>query len=478
MIFWRTLVKEASIYGGADFTSKVIAVLTFPLIAAVLTPSDFGSLELVITLTTILGLTANSGLNNALQRFYWDSDTTLEKRPSLVSSGLVALVINCALAGVIGLLVILACLPLLERLQFPIGIVGLIAALVLMAATQVGQYLLDVTRLHLAPWRFLMISLVTRVLTSLAAVIAVVFFGWGIDGMLTLQALLLLLALPLAAHAVKRDITIAIEKNLIRQLLKFGHPLIYAGLAFWLFGAMDRWMLAAFSSVDEVGIYSVAHRFSAVVLFVSAAFGQAWSPLAMKIRSDRPSQYRLIYANVLLVLFGAMTVLASMVSMFSSEVLSLLMPSNYIGAAMPLAVLSLGVAFQATQQVTGVGISLEKKTYLFARISWITVLVNLVLNMMFIPSFGAVGAAWATTLSFLVLTSLYLYHTQILHPLPLDKLRLAGLCSVWLGIAAVVSTMHSSSLTGGAIIAKLTILLLTILVCGFLIPWRAIRNVK
>ena len=198
----------------------------------------------------------------------------------------------------------------------------------------------------------------------------------------------------------------------------------------------------------------------------------------MKIRSDQPSQYRLIYANVLLVLFGALIVLATMISIFSSEFLSLVMPSNYIGAGMPLAVLTLGVAFQATQQVTGVGISLEKKTYLFARVSWITVLTNLVLNMIFIPSFGALGAAWATTLSFLVLTSLYLYYTQILHPLPLDKIRLAGLCSVWLGIAAAVSTMHSSSLIFGIIIAKLTILLLTILVCGLLIPWRAIRNVK
>jgi|TARA_B110000908_G_C10260347_1_gene458751 O-antigen/teichoic acid export membrane protein len=477
-MIWRNLAKDSTIYGGADFVSKTLAILTFPLIAAVLLPSDFGSLELVLTVTTLLGMVVNSGLNNALQRFYWDPSTLSEERPSLVSSGLVALAINCAIAVAVGALFLLAFSPLLERQQFPISIVGLLAALILMAASQVGQYLLDVTRLHLAPWRFLMVSLVSRVLVSLAAVVAVVWLGWGLDGMLALQALVVLLAIPLAMLAVKRDIIISIDKNLMRQLLKFGHPFIYAGLAFWLFGAMDRWMLAAISSVEEVGLYSVAYRFSTVVLFVSAAFGQAWSPISMKVRSDYPGQYRSIYANVLLVLFSVMIILSGVVALFAGEVLSFLMPSNYIGAAMPLAVLSLGVALQATQQVTAVGISLEKKTHLFARLSWISVLVNLVLNLLLIPTLGALGAAWATTLTFLVLTSSYLYYTQILHTLPLDKRRMIGLCAVWLGLAIVATTMHSSVLSGGLIIAKLAILLAVTLACALFAPWSTIRYAK
>ena len=47
-------------------------------------------------------------------------------------------------------------------------------------------------------------------------------------------------------------------------------------------------------------------------------------------------------------------------ALFARELISLL-PDTYAGAAMPLAVLSLGLVMQTTQQVTGVGISLEKK---------------------------------------------------------------------------------------------------------------------
>jgi O-antigen/teichoic acid export membrane protein len=474
----RALAKDSAIYGGADIASKVVAFISFPLIAGALQPTDFGALELVLTVTTLLGLMANCGLNNALQRFYWDPDTESYRRPSLVSSGLVALFINCGLAMLLGGLVTLACMPLLERLQFPVGMAGLFAALLLMSASQVGQYLLDVTRLHLAPWRFLMVSLVSRVLASFAGVMAVVWLGWGIDGMLGLQALVAILALPLAMWAVHQDLRPSFDQSVIRQLLQYGHPFIYAGLAFWLFGAMDRWMLSAMHSVEEVGVYSVGYRFATVIMFVSLAFGQAWSPLAMKIRADYSEKYRAIYANVLLLLFGLLTILSGVVSLFAGEILGVFMPEVYSGAAMPFAVLSLGVALQATQQVTAVGISLEKQTHLFARLSWYSVLINFALNIVLIPDFGAVGAAWATTLTYLGLTAAYLYFTQRLHPLPLDFRRMAGLGAAWAALAIAATLLHSSTLAAGLIIAKLSILLIVAIICGLLLPWKALKSAK
>ena len=475
---WRALAKDSAIYGGADLASKVVAFFAFPLIAAALRPADFGALELVLTATTLLGLIANCGLNNALQRFYWDPETAPHQRPALVSSGLATLAFNCTVAVLLGALASLAFAPLLAQRQFPITTAGLLAALLLMAGTQGGQYLLDVTRLHLAPWRFLMVSLVSRVLASMAGVLAVAVLGWGLDGLLGLQASVALLALPLAMLAVRRDLRPAIDRKLIRQLLHYGHPFIYAGLAFWLFGAMDRWLLAAMSSVEEVGLYAVGHRFATIVMIVSLAIGQAWSPMAMKIRADHPQQYRGIYANVLLVLFFLVLMLSGAAALFAGEALGLLMPPAYANAALPLAVLGLGVALQATQQVTAVGISLERQTHLFARLSWLSALMNLLLNLALIPAFGALGSAWATVLTYLALTGAYLYYTQKLHPLPLDWRRMAGLGAAWVALAISATLLKSSSLSAGLVAVKLAILLGIALACALLAPWKALRHAR
>jgi O-antigen/teichoic acid export membrane protein len=469
----RALARDSAIYGGADFFSKAVAFLTFPLIAAALSPTAFGALELVMTATLLLATMANCGLNNAVQRFYWDPETAPGERPVIVSSGLVALLLLLTAAFALGAVGAAFVAPRLAGWDMPMTWIALIAALLLMVANQVSQYLLDVTRLHMKPWRFFGVTLATRVLTAAAGVVAVVVLGWRLDGLLVLQAVVAFAALPIAAAAVRRDLAMTLDARIARMLLGFGHPFIYAGLAFWLFGSMDRWMLAAFSSVDEVGIYSVSHRFASIVLFVSLAFGQAWSPISMKIRTDYPSRYRALYADVLLILACGMLLLGGGVALFSADLIRFVMPSGYAAAAAPLAVLCLGVVFQSTIQVTAIGISLEKATFLFARLSWFSAGLNFLLNLLLIPRYGALGAAWATTLSYLALTGSYLYYTQRLHPLPLAWRRLA----VWLTLLVLLAAASGGwidsfepALTVGG---RLALLAGAVAVCGWLAPWRS-----
>ena len=104
-----------------------------------------------------------------------------------------------------------------------------------------------------------------------------------------------------------------------KELISFGYPFIYVGIAHWLFGYIDRWMLASMTSVEEVGIYSVAFRFASIVIFFSVAFGQAWSPLAIKIRTDYPVQYRAIYGQILLLLLFWLLSVGGIVSLFAGE---------------------------------------------------------------------------------------------------------------------------------------------------------------
>jgi O-antigen/teichoic acid export membrane protein len=466
----RKLAKDAAIYGSADFFSKGVGFLTFPLIAAALSPVAFGALELVMTATLLLGALANCGLNNALQRFYWEE--AAEQRARLVSSGLAALLLLLLLAIIVGAVATAAISSRLETWNMPMTWITPAAALLLMAATQVGQYLLDVTRLHLGPWRFFGVTLATRVLTAGAGVVAVVLLGWGLDGLLVLQALVALVALPIAALAVRSDLVWQLDRNIANKLLCFGHPFIYASLAFWLFGSMDRWMLAAFSSVEEVGIYSVAHRFASIVLFVSLAFGQAWSPFAMKFRADQPSRYRAMYADVLLIVASGMLLIGGGVALFSVDLISLVMPSGYAPAAAPLAVLCIGIVFQSTIQVTAIGISLEKATYLFARLSWLAAGLNFLLNLLLIPRYGALGAAWATALSYVALTGSYLYYTQRLHPLPLRWSRLAVWLTLLLAFTVVSSGWAGPLAPGSALEGRLALLAGAIAVCAWLAPWK------
>ena len=61
-----------------------------------------------------------------------------------------------------------------------------------------------------------------------------------------------------------------------KKLINYGYPFIFAAMAYWIFGSIDRWMLFYLRDTEEVGLYSIAFRFSLIPMFLANAFGQAW----------------------------------------------------------------------------------------------------------------------------------------------------------------------------------------------------------
>ena len=471
----RRLAKDSAIYGGADFIAKILTFFSFPLVAAALSPLAFGALELILASGRLLGVVINCGQNNALQRFYWDENTLKTDRPSAVSSGLFTQFFLGSFAFLILCISIPELYVIAQREELPTSQSSLFLGACLMVLFQWNQYALDVTRLHEAPWSFFSISIWSRGGAAVLGVFAVVVLEWGIDGWIAGQVLASLSSLPIALFLVRRDLTFRIDFKWVRKLTGFGYPFIYVGLAYWLFTSMDRWMLAGLASVEEVGIYSVASRFGIVVFFVSTAFGQAWSPLAIKVRTEYPEKYREMYVNVLFALLISMLVVGGGLALFSGEVIGLFMPTAYSSAALPLVILCFGSILQSTQQVTAIGISLEKKVFIFARVAWVTALINLGLNYWLIPLHGATGAASATLVSYMVMTGSYLYFTQRLHPLPIPWRRLGAILFLGGIVAWVAISWVSAELVWFAVILKISLAIVCMVMAYFLLPNRTLN---
>ncbi|VVN26722.1 oligosaccharide flippase family protein [Pseudomonas fluorescens] len=449
------LVRESAIYGGGDFLLKLVAFFTFPLLAAVLSSSGFGLLELAMTVVSLGGILVRCGLNNAVQRFYWDQTIQFSERSLLVSTGFFITLFFGLLCGAIAYGVVPYILSLVNENSISLSIVGALAIALLLPLTQWAQYLQDVLRLHFSPWKFLGFSFTSRALGSLLSVVAVLYWGAGVEGVLLAQALVLFMAIPLGLWLVRKDMILKVDAIWSRRLLAYGSPFIFTELAYWLFSSIDRWMLASISGVDEVGLYSVAFRFSTLAIFVATAFGMAWSPYAVKIRADYPNEHRKLYFEVLMILLVIMLSVAGFIALFSGEILSLLLPVEYFAAAVPLAILCFTAVLQASQQVTAIGISLANRTKVFAYLVWVAALLNILLNLWLIPHFGVSGAAWATVMAYLFLSSGFLFYTQRYYPLPVSWTRLLWLCLLGSVVLVVSVFFQHNELDLGIILIKL-----------------------
>ena len=475
-IFLR-LAKDASIYGLSDFITKIISFLSFPILASYLSINSFGELELIFTVTALLGLIINCGIDNSIQRFYWDKYISSNIQETISSSGLFILLSLSTIIFIISIPLIIGFSNNNSIDNENFSNIALFSSILLMIFSQLSNFILNLLRLKFNKKGFLIFSLLSRITIVFTGLFFVIQFNQGIDGYLSSQAVIYFPLILIGFWMIKDQIKFRVIKfNWIKKLIIYGYPFIFSGLAYWIFGSIDRWMLAYLTDIKEVGIYSIAFRFSMIPMFLANAFGQAWSPFAIKIKTDYEDKYRSIYGYVLILLLFIITIASSIISLFSGEILIFLMPKDYILSALPLCILSITVILQSSQQVTAVGISIEKKTILFAKLTWITAFTNIVLNFTLINNFGATGASIATFLSYFLLSSCYLFFTQKLHPIiiPWNLFFKLSALSIFLFMVSVLSIVSTISLQ--AILIKLLLLLICTII-GFLnIPFNYLRK--
>jgi len=218
-------------------------------------------------------------------------------------------------------------------------------------------------------------------------------------------------------------------------LLRYGLPMMAAGLAYWTLEAIDKVMLRALSSFTELGHYSVAMGVASVAATLSTIFTTVWVPTAFKW-AEEPNcgpriaalQRKLVAASLLIV-SGAGSL---------SFALDWLLPTSYGPVRELLALCMLPALFYAVSEVTGIGAAIAHRSGLVLLSAVITAAVNVGLNFWFIPQWGAVGAATATALSFFLMLIL---RTET-SALSWQSLPRAGVYSP-LAIVGVLAMLHA-----------------------------------
>ena len=441
---FKQLIKDSALYGFADFFFKILAFFTFPIFAHLLSVNDYGVLSFAGVIAGFVGMFMSLGLNNAIQRFYFDVSIPEEERPALVSTGYIILAIW---STVLTLFFILAAYIfkdyILLKYQLPFSYLAL--ALLTNIPVLLLTYSNDTIRLHFKLWKFFLLAFCRNLAGIGTAIVLMKYYHMGLWGYFIANFFATLFFVPLGIYLTKKDVKLLFNKKIGGIIVRFGYPFIFAGLAYWVFGSMDRWMLAEWSTMEQAGLYSIAFKFGSIVLFINSAFSQAWSPIAIKIMHEQPDSYRVLFSKLFTYWFAILLILGTASSFFAYEFLRFATPESYWKAADVSIWVIMGLVFSSTTQLTAVGISISKKTKYFTYIAWITAGINFLVNLLLIPYWGALGSAVATFITYIILSGGYLVISQRLHPLPLQRFKLAllfGFLVISLAVSLYLNTFH------------------------------------
>lgn len=407
------LSRDILIYGLGEVAIKAFGLVTLPIYTRIFSTGEFGTLSVVLTVAGFLLAIVALGGDSAFVRYFLA--TTDEKQRRRITSTWIGFL------GAWSLIVTAALLPFTDAIGgiatggVSAGTAVLIAFLftpIRLINVMCGQVL----RNEFRAWHYAGFNLATVILTISASLYGAVALELGVLGVLIGTLVAEIAILPIRLYSVRHMLGLDFSGSDLKGLLAYGVPLVPTSLAYWVFTTSDRVLISNLSAIEQVGLYSVAVSLVSVAMISVMALGQAWNPHAVRAFTEDPARAARLFSRMFTYIIAGFGVLAVALTAFAPELIGLIAGGDFRGASRAILPLSIGMLAYASTQVTAGGISMQKRTVFLALYAWVAAAINAGLNLLLIPPYGMVGAAWATAAAYVSLTGAYMLTSHRLWP--------------------------------------------------------------
>ncbi len=415
---YKSLLSNTAILGLGTFGSKLLVFLLMPLYTYCLTSAEYGIADIVTQSANLLMPLAALGVVDAVFRFTLDQ--TLDRR-RVLTSGLAII-----LFGFLASLVIV--LPFLNGTDYFNGYGWLI---VLYAFTaNLHSLFAQYVRGRGMNAFFAVQGMIGTAITVLLNILFLVVFKIGVLGYVLSVVISDIAVSVMIFVLVRLDRAIKprfFDQGLVIEMLKFCIPLIPTTVFWWITNVSDRYMIKGFLGDDVNGVYAAAFKVPTILILLSGIFIEAWQFSAV---TERDASSRRAHSAFFTKVFesyqGLLFISASGLIAFSKIFeLLLLNDASYRGAWQYMPTLILATVFSSLVTFMGSVYLVGKKSMQSFITAAIGATVNVVLNLILIPTeLGAHGAAIATFICYFVVFVIRAQNTQRYIPFDLKIRRL------------------------------------------------------
>lgn len=431
----RRVLSASGVYAAAALAQRALAFLLLPVYTRYIEPAEYGKLELLTVFTTLIFGLLLLGLPSAIVKCYHrDCETPEQKLRLLATAGV--LVAPVLIIG--GILLFLAAPTIGSVLFGSVNSVHLVRLAVATGVlTSVISLVLSTLRAQERALAFSVLTLTQFVVALVLNIVFVVTLGMGVAGVLWGNLISNGLTIPLALLVARRTTALGVDIALYRPLVRFGLLIIPVMLSGWVINLSDRYVLRLFTDLADVAVYGVGYKFGMLVeLLVVWPFQLAWPAFSFSI-SNQPG-HRETYARALTYLSALLAYLVVGLTLLSRLIVPIVVGQGYGLAYRVVPWVALAYAFNGIQYCVSPGVHIADKTRYLTIISVVAAAMNLGLNLLLIPRWGMMAAAWTTTASFLAIALLTGLMSRKYYSVQYEYGRLAKVTGVaglvlWLG---------------------------------------------
>jgi O-antigen/teichoic acid export membrane protein len=425
----RRLLVDIGIYGGGRAAGALVPLLLLPFLTRRYAVEEFGTLELLLVVTTVLGGPISGGVSGAYLGLVRGPDYRGRTAALLGACMLWFLLLPPVLLGG-GILLLPPLVSLLAERQ--VTVPEMLLCCWLAFAQQLLTFLTTVLRMDdRAAW-VTIIAVGGSVLAAVLTIAIVSLQGATAASYLMGFGLGLSLANAVALRVITRTYGRVVLTPLeLPRVLSVGLPLVPGQLAELALTVSDRLIIAAFLEASRLAVYAVAVRVASLAQQAIQAVMMALLPLAMRLaqREGRALVGRLLG---LLWRYAALVFLAGAIAgtWLSSAIVHVVAPPHYAEAASVVPYLMLAHVFFGFTYFTYIGTLKAERTHLYSISVLIGAAVNVGLSVSLTPRLGLLGAAIGMVAGSLLTPVISLAFSQIAWPLELPVRRIAAMSAL------------------------------------------------
>ena len=389
----RNLVKNTAILAIGQLSSKVFTFLLLPVYTSLLSPNDFGKIDAVQTVISLLLYFVTLQIENAIFRFLIEYRNKENIQISYVTSALVVLLVMIGIS--ITLIIFLNYIFIFPYIKLIIALI-FIQSLYLFISN-LARGLGNNTDYSIASFLITVSSLISNILM-------IVIFKYGAVSILLSLAISNLIGFIYLFYRIKiwkliKPKNIDIVK--INEMLRYSLPLIPNAISWWIANMSDRLIVIYFLGTMYNGIYAAANKIPTIYTTIFVVFNTAWAEsVSLAINDSDRNVYIESMMNNSFKLFSFMNMgIILCVSIFFDYLIG----NQYSEAYNQIFILLLAIFVNSLCSLLGGILGGLKNTYV---IGWTTVIgavINAVINLFFIKMIGLYAASISTLISYIII---------------------------------------------------------------------------
>ncbi len=380
--------------------TMIFSLVTTMVVARILGPETFGTLNYVLSIVGLFAVIANLGVSTVTYR---ELVAHKENREVILGSAITLTL----LTGIATIFLVLISFLFIQETSY---IKMLILIMSLSFLTQ-PLTLLSIDFLKDSEAKYTTITyLITSFLSSIFKIVVVYFYASILFFIIILvleNALAGLIYLYQMKKIKRRSITFSVSKKHILLILSSSLPLTLTFAFSEIYYRIDQVMLKHYIDTTAVGLYAAAARLTEVWYLIPNILITALFPALVNASRNSEKEYKKRFKILALMLVVISLCIALVTWLLSKTLIMAIYGNDFIEASRILSVYIFSLLGSFISLLLLQDLFLKNKKWLIILLPASTSLINVVLNIIFIPIYGALGAAFATVISYSLVPILF-----------------------------------------------------------------------